>query len=141
MTTDRAAILTLIADIDLAHHDRNAARIVAPFDAHALIFDLAPPLSKRINKEELVGWLGTWEGPVERRSRDLAVTIEGDLAFVTGFVHTRSTTKHGGHEAAWWCRATICLRRIESRWTIVHQHTSVPFHMDGSFRAATELEP
>jgi hypothetical protein len=26
-------------------------------------------------------------------------------------------------------------------WKIVHEHTSVPFHMDGSFRAATDLTP
>jgi ketosteroid isomerase-like protein len=128
-------------DIDRAHHDRDAARIVAPFAADALIFDLAPPLARPMQQDEVSAWLSTWNGPVERRSRDLAVTVEGDLAFATGFLHTRATTVEGGHDAAWWCRATICLRRIDSRWTIVHQHTSVPFYMDGTFRAATDLEP
>ena len=30
---------------------------------------------------------------------------------------------------------------LASPWRIAHAHTSVPFHMDGSFRAAVELQP
>jgi ketosteroid isomerase-like protein len=26
-------------------------------------------------------------------------------------------------------------------WKIAHEHTSVPFYMDGSFRAAIDLKP
>ncbi|MDD7940478.1 nuclear transport factor 2 family protein [Actinomycetospora lutea] len=40
-----------------------------------------------------------------------------------------------------WFRSTYALRRRDGAWAIVHQHESVPFHMDGSFRAATELTP
>ena len=106
--TDRAAILTLIEDIDRAHHDRDAARIVAPFAAGALIFDLAPPLARPMQQDEVSAWLSTWKGPVERRSRDLAVTVEGDLAFVTGFLHTRSTTVRW--VASWRRRARVRVR-------------------------------
>jgi ketosteroid isomerase-like protein len=38
-------------------------------------------------------------------------------------------------------RAIVGLRRIGGRWQVVHEHTSVPFHMDGSDRAALDLEP
>jgi PhnB protein len=40
-----------------------------------------------------------------------------------------------------WIRATVCLRRIEGEWKIAHEHTSVPFYMDGSARAAVDLKP
>jgi ketosteroid isomerase-like protein len=40
-----------------------------------------------------------------------------------------------------WYRVTLGLRRIDEQWLIVHEHTSVPFYMDGSFRAAVDLAP
>ena len=30
---------------------------------------------------------------------------------------------------------------LAGTWKIAHEHTSVPFYMDGSFRAAVDLEP
>jgi hypothetical protein len=38
-------------------------------------------------------------------------------------------------------RATIGLQVIDGEWLIVHAHESVPFYMDGSFRAAIDLTP
>jgi ketosteroid isomerase-like protein len=38
-------------------------------------------------------------------------------------------------------RETLCLAREGDGWTIVHEHTSVPFYMDGSNRPAFDLEP
>jgi ketosteroid isomerase-like protein len=41
----------------------------------------------------------------------------------------------------WWLRITRTLARMAGDWRITHEHESVPFHMDGSFRAAVDLEP
>jgi ketosteroid isomerase-like protein len=38
-------------------------------------------------------------------------------------------------------RSSFGLRRIAGTWRVVHQHDSTPFLMDGSFRAATDLQP
>jgi PhnB protein len=38
-------------------------------------------------------------------------------------------------------RATVGLRKIDGKWSIVHEHLSVPFYMDGSYRAAVDLKP
>jgi hypothetical protein len=38
-------------------------------------------------------------------------------------------------------RATAGLRRTDAGWKITHEHTSTPFYMDGSGRAATDLQP
>jgi ketosteroid isomerase-like protein len=40
-----------------------------------------------------------------------------------------------------WTRCTACLVRRGTEWKIVHQHNSVPFLMDGSFKAAVDLKP
>lgn len=137
---DRAAILALIAAIDKGHADRDAGAITAAYAADASIYDLAPPLGHALDAAQLAQWLAGWQGPVAHRSRDFDVTVAGDLAFAHGFQHLSATTA-GGEDASWWQRATLCLRREAAGWRIVHEHTSVPFHMDGSFRAATDLEP
>jgi hypothetical protein len=38
-------------------------------------------------------------------------------------------------------RMTMCFERIDGACQIVHQHTSVPFYMDGSLRPAFDLQP
>ena len=49
--------------------------------------------------------------------------------------------KKGGEKADVWVRVTVVLRRFGGTWKITHQHTSVPFQMDGSFKAAVDLKP
>ena len=40
-----------------------------------------------------------------------------------------------------WFRVTLGLRKIDGRWLVTHEHESVPFEMDGSFRASIGLRP
>ena len=40
-----------------------------------------------------------------------------------------------------WFRNTLCLRKAGDAWKIAHGHESVPMYMDGSFKAAIDLEP
>jgi ketosteroid isomerase-like protein len=42
---------------------------------------------------------------------------------------------------SFWMRETLCLLRKGEAWQIVHEHTSVPFYMDGSLRPAFDLQP
>ncbi len=44
-------------------------------------------------------------------------------------------------KSAVWVRATVCFRKIERAWKVVHEHSSAPFYMDGSLKAAVDLEP
>ena len=36
---------------------------------------------------------------------------------------------------------TDCYRKIDDTWLVTHKHASVPFYMDGSYRAAVDLKP
>ena len=40
-----------------------------------------------------------------------------------------------------WVRTTIGLRKIDGEWKVIHEHSSVPLHMDGSARGAVDLVP
>jgi ketosteroid isomerase-like protein len=40
-----------------------------------------------------------------------------------------------------WVRETVCLAKAGAMWKIRHEHSSVPFYIDGSLRAAVDLKP
>jgi ketosteroid isomerase-like protein len=141
-TTDEAAILALIESIHAAHHSKDAAAFAAPFVADAEIFNLAPPLVHHgIDVREKQAWFESWETPVEITSRDIEVTVSGDLAFARGFLHMSGTKKGAEGQVSFWMRETLCLERRAGQWRIVHEHTSVPFYMDASLRPAFDLKP
>jgi ketosteroid isomerase-like protein len=139
---DEADIRALVETIDKAHHNKDAAAIVAPYAQDAVVCDLAPPLSHHgMNLQAKQAWLDTWEGPIERESRDLNITVSGDFAFCHGYYRLGGTPKAAGRPISFWMRATVCLHRDTDAWRIVHEHTSVPFYMDGSLRPAFDLNP
>ncbi len=67
-----------------AHADHDADAIVEAYAPDAVIFDLAPPLRSRgVNRESIAAWFAGWDGPIRIDSRDVNLTIDGDLAFVS----------------------------------------------------------
>ncbi|MET0984995.1 MAG: nuclear transport factor 2 family protein [Steroidobacteraceae bacterium] len=120
--------------------NKDAAAIVQQYTSDAIVFDLAPPLGQRIDEGQLAAWLDTWDGPVNQELRSLKVIVRDDLAVAYGFIRVSARAK-SGEDTAWWMRATSCLVRRSGEWKILHEHTSVPFYMDGSYRAALDLSP
>jgi ketosteroid isomerase-like protein len=141
-TKDEAEILSLVESLHQANYDKNAAAFAAPFAPDAAVFNLAPPLVHHgIDVAEKRTWFNEWATPVNIESRDLHVTTNGDLALVHGFLRMRGTKKGSDRPVDFWMRETLCLERKGSRWQIVHEHTSVPFHMDATLRPAFDLQP
>ena len=126
-----------------ALHAKQLDRLVSHYAADAVTADLAPPLwnrgaaTLRRNFEE---WFDSWIGPIEIEVRDVHVATGGDVAFarMLNRIHGARTS---GEATDLWVRATVCFRRIGGEWKIAHEHVSVPFYMDGSFRAAVDLKP
>jgi PhnB protein len=109
--------------------------------ADAVTFDLAPPLlSTGADAAGLQAWFATWTGPIGYEIRDLTITAGADVAFCHG-LNRLSGIKNDGEKVAMWLRQTLCWRKIAGEWRIAHQHESVPFYMDGSYRAAVDLKP
>ncbi|MGA2216699.1 MAG: nuclear transport factor 2 family protein [Terracidiphilus sp.] len=139
---DEADILALVASMLRANHDKNAAVFSATFAPDAAVFNLAPPLVHHgINLEEKQAWYDSWTTPVDVEARDLKVSVSGDLAFCHGFLRLTGTKKGAEGGVNFWMRETLCLERQGSEWKIVHEHTSVPFYMDGTLRPAFDLRP
>ena len=142
VSTDEAAILAVIENLRQANRDKNAAQFADQFAADAAIYNLAPPLVHHgVDLREKQAWMDSWSTPIEIDSRDLSVTVSGDFAFVHGFLRLSGTKKGAEGAVRFWMRETLCMERQGSCWRIVHEHTSAPFYMDGTFRPAFDLEP
>lgn len=138
--TDRAEIETLFQKLASAHADHDADAIVEAYAPAAVIFDLAPPLGRRgMNRDNVAAWLAGWDGPIQIDARDVSLTVGGNLAFVSALNRMRG--RQGGEDQDLWYRTTMCLQKISGRWQIICDHSSVPFYMDGSYRAAVDLKP
>lgn len=143
-SSDEAAIGALLQARAQAIHEKNADAALAPYAADMVRFDLAPPLATRgaqaVDRANLTGWFDTWRGPIHYELADFEITAEGNLGFAYGFVRIGGT-KHEGYTGNIWARQTVCLRKLGGAWKIVHEHTSTPFYMDGSVKAAVDLTP
>lgn len=139
---DELEIRALMDGIHRAHHEKNAAEIVAPYTNDAAFFSLAPPLEHRGRKrQEVQEWLDTWATPVDITPQDFSVRVSGDIAFAHGFLRMQGTKKGAEMGVDFWMRETLCFERQAGAWRIVHEHTSVPFYMDASTRPAFDLKP
>jgi len=90
--------------------------------------------------KEFESWCATGQGPIGGGIRDLASAVSGDLG-VSHSLNLMTGTAASGHEVKLWYRQTLSFRKVNGTWKIAHEHTSVPFYMDGSFRAAIDLKP
>ena len=145
-TDTDAEILAVLHERAAAHAARDVQRIIAPLADDAVCYTLAPPLQQGRDTpygtpEGLQAWLATFDGPVLISYRDPAVTADGDVAFVHTLTQMTATPAGAPGSFSFWFRSTFGLRRVDGTWRITHQHESTPFHMDGSFRAATDLLP
>jgi uncharacterized protein (TIGR02246 family) len=141
MSTAGEEILALCRTLREAHASKDADAIARCYANEAVIYDMAPPLGRRgIDRDRVAAWLDSWATPVLIDAAGIELTIGDDMAFYTARNRMRGT-KTDGTAADLWFRRTMVLRRRDGGWRIMHDHTSVPFYMDGSFRAAVDLPP
>ena len=123
-----------------SHENRDVDALVELYDENAVVFDLAPPLGRiGINRETIKAWFASWDCPILLESRDIKINLEGNLAFVSSLTRMQGSVSDEPQDI--WFRCTLCLRKNENGWKVVHDHTSVPFHMDGTAKAALDLQP
>ena len=139
-TTSEAAIRNLIDQRADALRARDVDGVVSCRTADYAQYSLAPPLSHVSDPGSLSAWFATWRGPIGTEVRDLTIVVSGDSAYSFGLSHMTGT-KISGEEVDLWFRETLGFRKAGRSWKIAHEHSSVPFYMDGSFRAAVDLKP
>jgi uncharacterized protein YndB with AHSA1/START domain/ketosteroid isomerase-like protein len=138
---DQAAIRAILGDRTNGLFGKVADLVTRHLADDVVNFDLAPPLQTvGPDKAALQAWFDTWDGPIGWSLGELVVEVGGDIAVARGLGHLMGKKK-SGEAADLWVRVTKTFGRRDGAWKITHEHTSMPFLMDGSFKAATNLKP
>jgi len=123
---------------------KDAKSAVAALADDVVAFELAPPLAlppgAASDADGLAAWLSGFE-TIDIEVREQVIEASESVGFAHALHHLKGTRTGGREVSLWWMRSTLCFRRDADGWKIAHAHTSVPFHMDGSFRAAVDLKP
>lgn len=107
--SDVDALLALYAD------DVHVFDMMEPFERHG----------RESGREMMQAWLGDASATQDCAIEDISVIESGDLATARAAVRYGVTMADGTHHTMWG-RATWTLRRIDGKWKIVTEHTSVP---------------
>ena len=110
---------------------KDAEGVASQYSSDNVKFILAPPLQYTkdhpFDKKSLQQWFSSFQGRIDYENRDLQIAARNDGQ---------------GRKVDLWFRETLVgFRKIDGRWKITHEHSSVPFYMDGSFKAAIDLKP
>lgn len=78
-------------------------------------------------------------GPMIFEIHDLNITAGDDVAFCH-CLNRCGVIGENGEEKASWMRSTVCYRKTNGRWMVVHEHFSAPFDME-SGKTLFDLQP
>ena len=126
MSSPEQEIMALIHECSQALDEKDLARLFAHFTADVALFDVGTQL------QGVDAYKNLWETSfthfgekVGTERKDVQIHADEHLAFV--HCYTRVTgVKSKNQNAKSWLRTTICLKKIQGDWKIVHEHISLP---------------
>jgi uncharacterized protein (TIGR02246 family) len=125
---DDAAIRNVVESWAAAVRRRDFAGILQNHSSDIVMFDVPPPFQSKGIEAYKKTWdlFFSWSNdPIPFDIAEMNITAGSDVAFVVATMRCAEPGPNGEHEALDF-RLTIGLRKIEGRWTIAHEHHSVP---------------
>jgi uncharacterized protein (TIGR02246 family) len=124
---DEAAVRDVIESWTAAVRRRDIEGILQNHSPDIVMFDVPPPFQSRGIEAYRETWdlFFSWSSdPIPFDITDMSVTAGNDVAFVVATMRCAEPgiDKPKGLDF----RLTVGLRKIEGRWTITHEHHSVP---------------
>ncbi len=96
-TQDEQQVRAVIAGRSRAIEEKDADRLVGFYASDVVVYDLAPPLQQPsaqvLDPSSHRAWFATFEPEMEYDTRDLTVTVGGDVAFAHGLVRLAATPR------------------------------------------------
>jgi ketosteroid isomerase-like protein len=116
-------------------------RLMACYADDVVAYDMMPPLEYRGADSYRTAWMQglSMSGSFEIELRNPVIVAGNEVAFAFALSNYRVGPSEGEPIDGWF-RWTAGLRRIDGRWKIVHEHSSVPIDMDGK-QALVDLRP
>jgi uncharacterized protein (TIGR02246 family) len=139
---DEVQIRRLIENKIKAVRTKDIDGATSDYAADVLSFDVINPLryiGAGAIRKRLEDWFSSFQGSIGLEIRDLSISVGEAVAFSHCLNHVSATTTGGGKLDMWW-RETACYRKIDGKWLITHQHSSVPFDVE-SGKASLDLKP
>jgi uncharacterized protein (TIGR02246 family) len=125
---DEAAVRSMVESWAAAVRRKDFAGILQNHSPDMVMFDVPPPFqSKGID-----AYRKTWDtffswssDPIPFDFTEMSITAGRDVAFVVAAMRCAEPGPDGKQKSLDF-RLTIGLHKIEGRWTITHEHHSVP---------------
>jgi len=127
-SSDEAAVRALEAQFAAAASAKDVDGIMKVYAPDIFVFDVVPPrqyvgaAAYRKDWEEV---MSGFKGPVKFELTDLAVQVEGPVAWSHSIQHV-SGTDPAGKPSDMTVRVTDVYRKTADGWRIVQEHVSVP---------------
>ena len=141
-TTNETQIRALIDARVKAVRDKNADEAISTSAPNIVLFDVVNPfqqIGSVASKKRAEDWFSSFKGPISYEIADLGITAGDNVAFSHGLSHVSATKTDGGQLDMWW-RTTVCFAKIDEKWTVMHEHNSVPFDVE-SGKATLDFKP
>lgn len=142
MNTPADEIRRIIEAQARAIGEGDADAVMADYASDLVSFDVMPPLRNRgadAVRKRLEDWLASYKGPVGCEIRELEVDAADGIGFCYGLQRFTGTLTDET-EVDMWVRRTLCLRKMDGRWLILHEHMSDPFDPETGL-TLIDLEP
>ena len=126
--TDEAKIRALIEDWARAVRSKNLDGILVDHSPEMLMFDVPPPMQSKGIEAYRKTWdvfFSWYQDSGVFNIEEMAVTAGDDVAFVTAVMRCAGTEPNG-EKVELQFRLTVGLRKINGRWTVMHEHHSIP---------------
>jgi ketosteroid isomerase-like protein len=140
--TDEARLRALIDNRVEAVRNKDIDALMSQHAPDVLMFDALNPLqyvgADKV-RERAEEWFSWYQGPIGYEVRDLSITA-GEGAAFCHYLYRVSGTMTNGKEVDMWVRSTICFSKIDGKWMVTHEHSSVPFDAE-SGKASVDLKP
>ena len=127
-SADETQIRQLIEQWADATRSGRQDEVLANHAPDVLIFDVMPPLQH----EGAAAYRKSWEewqpedvGAGRFDLHNLQVTAGQDVGFAHALIHCGGTHPDGSTFED-WVRTTFCFCKMNGRWLVAHQHTSMP---------------
>ena len=125
---DETAIRKLVEAWAAAVRRRDFDGILQDHSPDIVMFDVPPPFQSA----GIEAYKKTWDlffscatGPIVFDIDSMTITASSDVAFVVATMHCTESGS-GGERQRLDFRLTIGLRKIDGRWTVTHEHHSLP---------------
>src|SRR5882762_4878431 len=126
---DEAQIRALIEDRVKAVRARDINGAMSNIAPDIVSFDVVNPLQHRgsdASRRRAEEWFSSFQRPIGYEVRDVSIATGDDVAFSHSLNRVNAVRTDGRELNMWW-RATVCYRKIDGKWMVTHEHSSVPF--------------